>query len=170
MSVPLSLATISRTLHLPNKSLLANILTKDVLTPSTWWTKLLADWLVMAVSKPPIIKTFGEYAKTFAAALYKMGAIFQRIDVTFDCYRPESIKAGTKTKRNQGKYQYNVKSNVSHFRCHLSGAISWHSKITRQIWYCYCRTIWLIIALVIKQWLLLEDSPNLRSSSLQTRH
>ena len=35
MSVPLSLATISRTLHSPNKSLLANILTKDVLTPST---------------------------------------------------------------------------------------------------------------------------------------
>ena len=34
-SVPLSLATINGTLHSPNKSLLANILTKDVLTPST---------------------------------------------------------------------------------------------------------------------------------------
>ena len=35
MSVPLSLATINGTLHSANKSLLANILTKDVLTPST---------------------------------------------------------------------------------------------------------------------------------------
>ena len=52
----------------------------------------------MALSKPPNIKTFGE-----TAALFKMGATFQRIDVTFDCYRPESIKAGTRTKRNQGK-------------------------------------------------------------------
>ena len=45
--------------------------------------------LVMALSKPPNIKTFGEYAKTFAAALYKMGATFQRIDVTFDQSRNE---------------------------------------------------------------------------------
>ena len=57
----------------------------------------------MALSKPPNIKTFCEYAKTFAAALFKIGATFQRIDVTFDCYRPESINAGTRTKRNQGK-------------------------------------------------------------------
>ena len=53
----------------------------------------------MAFSKPPNIKTFGEYTKTFAAALYKMGATFQKIDAMFDCYRPESIKAGTRTKR-----------------------------------------------------------------------
>ena len=32
-----------------------------------------------------------------------MGATFQRIDVTFDRYRPESIKAGTRTKRKKGK-------------------------------------------------------------------
>jgi len=32
-----------------------------------------------------------------------MGATFQRIDVTFDRYRPESMKAGTRTKRKQGK-------------------------------------------------------------------
>ncbi len=57
----------------------------------------------MALSKPPNIKTYGEYAKTFAAAVYKMGATFQRIDVTFDRYRPESIEAGTRTKRKKGK-------------------------------------------------------------------
>ena len=32
-----------------------------------------------------------------------MGDTFQRIDVTFDRYRPESIKAGTRTKRKQRK-------------------------------------------------------------------
>ena len=35
MSVPLSLASTNGTLHSPNKSLLADILTKDVLTPPT---------------------------------------------------------------------------------------------------------------------------------------
>ena len=35
MSVPLFLTTINGTLHSPNKSLLANILTKDLLTPPT---------------------------------------------------------------------------------------------------------------------------------------
>ena len=59
--------------------------------------------LVMALSKPQNIKTFGEYAKTFAAAVHKMGATIQRIDVTCDRYRPESVKAGTRTKRKQGK-------------------------------------------------------------------
>ena len=57
---------------------------------------------MIALSKPRNIKTFGEYAKTFAADVYKMGATLQRIDITFDCYKPESIKAGTRTKRKQG--------------------------------------------------------------------
>ena len=84
-------------------------MTKDALTPSTISLDgpscLLIDGqaLVVALSKLPNIKTFDECAKTLAAALYKMGATFQRIDVTFDRYRPESIKAGTRTKRKQGK-------------------------------------------------------------------
>ena len=109
MFVPLSLATINGTLHSPNRSLLAIILTKNVLTPSAISVDgpscLLIDGkaLVMALSKPQNIKTFGEYAKTFAPDLYKMGTTFQRINATFDHYRPESIKAGTRTKRKQGK-------------------------------------------------------------------
>ena len=105
MSVPLSLATTNTTLHSPNKLMLGDILAKDVLTPPTISLDgpscLLIDGqaLVMALSKPPNIKTFGKYAKTFAAAVYKIGATFQKIDVTFDRYRPESIKAGTRTKR-----------------------------------------------------------------------
>ena len=109
MSVPLSLATTSGSLHSPNKSLLADILTKDVLTPPTIALDgpscLLSDGqaLVMSLGKPRNINTFGDYAKTFAEAVYKMGATFQRIDVTFDRYRPESIKAATRTKRKKGK-------------------------------------------------------------------
>ena len=109
MYVPLSLATINGTLHSPNKSLLANILTKYALIPSTISfdgpSCLLnsGQALVMALSKPPNLKTIGEYAKTFAAAVYKIGANFQRSGVTFDRYRPESIKAGKMTKRKQGK-------------------------------------------------------------------
>lgn len=109
MSVPLSLATTNDTLHPPNKSQLADILTKDVLTQPTISLDgpscLLIDGqaLAMVLSKPPNIKTFDEYAKTFAAAVHKMGATFQRIDATSDRYRPESIKAGTRTKLKKGK-------------------------------------------------------------------
>lgn len=60
MSVPLSLATISGTLRSPDKSLLANVLTKDVLTPPTVLLDggpscLLIDGqaLVMALVKNP---------------------------------------------------------------------------------------------------------------------
>ena len=83
MSVPLSL-------HSPNKSLLADILTKNVLTPPIVTLHrpscLIIDsqTLVMALGKHPTISTFGEYANTFAAAVYKMGATFKRIDVVFD--------------------------------------------------------------------------------------
>ena len=109
MSVPLSLATTSGTLLSSSKSLLSDILTKDVLTPPTATLHgpscLLIDGqaLVMALGKPSNISTFGEYAKTYAEVVYKMGTTFQRIDVTFDRYKPESIKAGTRTKRKKGK-------------------------------------------------------------------
>ena len=51
--------------------------------------------LVMALGKPPDIRTFGDYANTFANTVFKMGAKYQRIDVVFDRYHDESIKAGT---------------------------------------------------------------------------
>jgi hypothetical protein len=41
--------------------------------------------------------------QTFAAAVYKIRATFQRIDATSDRCRPESIKAGTRTKLKKGK-------------------------------------------------------------------
>ena len=57
--------------------------------------------LVMALGKPPDIITFGDYANIFASTVFKMGANYQRIDVVFDRYQDESIKAGTRTKRKQ---------------------------------------------------------------------
>ena len=107
MTIPLSLATTSGSLHSTNKSVLANILTQQVQTPANVTLNqpscLLIDGqaLVMAVGKPPDIRTFGDYANTFANTVFKMGAEYQRIDVVFDRYQGESIKAGTRTKRKQ---------------------------------------------------------------------
>ena len=55
--------------------------------------------LVMALGKPPGIKTFGGFANIFAETVFKMGARYQRIDVVFDRCRDESIKSGTRVKR-----------------------------------------------------------------------
>ncbi|KAK2163190.1 hypothetical protein LSH36_84g08067 [Paralvinella palmiformis] len=57
--------------------------------------------LVMPLGNPPGIRTFGDYANTFANTVFKMGAKYQRIDVAFDGYQDNSIKAGTRTKREQ---------------------------------------------------------------------
>ena len=80
MTVPLSLATSSGSLHSTNKAVLANILTQQVQTPATVILDepscLLIDGqaLVMALGKPPDIRTFGNYANIFASTVFKMGA------------------------------------------------------------------------------------------------
>ena len=107
MTVPLSLATTSGSLHSTNKAVLGNILTQQVQTPATVILDepscLLIDGqtLVMTFGKPPDIRTFGDYANIFASTVFKMGANYQRIDIVFDRYQDESIKAGTRTKRKQ---------------------------------------------------------------------
>ena len=57
--------------------------------------------LVMALGKPPDIRTFGDYANIFASTVFKMGAKYQKIDVVFDMYQCELIKAGTMTNRKK---------------------------------------------------------------------
>ena len=107
MTVPLSLATTTGSLHSTNKSVLAEILTQQVKTLENVTLDkhscLLIDGqaLVMALGKPPDVKTFGDYANKFADTVFMMGAKYQRIDVVFDRYQSESIKAGTRTKRKQ---------------------------------------------------------------------
>ena len=107
MTIPLSLATTDGSLHATNKSVLANILTQQVETSANVAIDeascLLIDGqaLVMALGKPPGIKTFGDIANIFTETVFKMGAKYQRIDVVFDRYRDESIKSGTRVKRKQ---------------------------------------------------------------------
>ena len=107
MTVPLSLATTSGSLHSTNKSVMANILTQHVEVPANITVVepscLLIDGqaLVMALGKPTDIATFGQYADTFTNTVFRMGANYGRIDVVFDRYQQESIKAGTRTTRNQ---------------------------------------------------------------------
>ena len=43
--------------------------------------------LVMALGKPPDIRTFGDYTNIFASTVFKMGANYQRMDVVFDRYQ-----------------------------------------------------------------------------------
>ena len=107
MTVPLSLAPTNGSLHSTNKSVLADILTQEVQIPTNVTLSepscLLIDGqaLVMALGKPPDIRTFGDYANTFGNTVLKMGRKFQRIDIVFDRYQSDSIKVGTRTKRKQ---------------------------------------------------------------------
>ena len=113
MTVPLYLATTSGSLHSTNKAVLANILMQQVQTPATVLLDepscLLFDGqpLVMALGKPPDIRTFGDYANIFTSTVFKMGSNYQTIDVhglrqvSRQINQDESIKAGTRTKRKQ---------------------------------------------------------------------
>ena len=80
MSDTLSLDTTSGILHSANKSLLDDVLTQGVTTPTTVSlvgpSCLLIDGqaLMMALARLPNIKTVGDYSTTFANTVYKMGA------------------------------------------------------------------------------------------------
>ena len=93
VTVPLSLTTTSGSLHSTNKAVLANILTRRVQTPATVIPDepscLLIDGkaLVMALEKPPAIRTYDDYANIFASTVFKMRANYQRIDAVFDRYQ-----------------------------------------------------------------------------------
>ena len=107
MGVPLSLATTSGSLHSTKKSVMASILTQQVEVPANIKVVepscLLIDGqaLVMALGKPTDIATFGQYGDTFTKTVFRMGANYWRIDVVFDRYQQQPIKAGPRTKRNQ---------------------------------------------------------------------
>ncbi len=136
MSVPLSLATTNGTLHSPNKYLLADILTKDVLTPPT-----------ISLDGPSCLLIDGQ-------------ALF---DVIFDRYRPESIKAGTRTKRKKGKRPVRrqiesesvpLPSDWSNFMALEDNKADLALLLSNYL---------IDHSLVVKQWILLEDYPKLRS-------
>ena len=145
MTVPLYLAKTSGSLHSTNNAVLARILTQQVQTPATGILDepscLLIDGqaLVMTLGKPPDIRTFGDYANIFAITVFKMGANYQRIDVVFDRYQDESIKAGTMIKRKQ-------------FLSHQTGLASWYLRGIKQISLYYFQTVSLSAALQSTQW------------------
>ena len=150
MTVPLYLVTTSSGLHSTNKAVLANILTQHVQTHATVILDepscLLIDGqaLVMALGKPPDIRTFSDYPNIFASTVFQMGANCQRIDVVFGRYHDESINEGSMTKRKQRHRPVRRKiENNSSVPLHHTGLASWHLSERKQISLYYFQTIWL---------------------------
>jgi hypothetical protein len=52
------------------------------------------------------LRTFGEYADMYVGVVLRKYVRFRRIDVVFDRYRTQSIKSGTRKKKNQNPYMY----------------------------------------------------------------
>ena len=108
MPVPISLDGMNGCLHTGNKSLLSDMLTKDVSTLTeitlcgTSCLVIDGQALVMALGKLHGATTFGQYANVFIKSVFDMGISFDRIDVTFDRYQKDSIKSGTRMKRTHG--------------------------------------------------------------------
>lgn len=108
-AVPLSLATTDSVLRPTNKADLATILQAGAkgteLSPSIVSTCTIIDGmaLVRAIGKPPNALTFGDYADIFMQNVtgYLHGNI-TRVDLVFDQYQQNSIKAGARAKRSTG--------------------------------------------------------------------
>jgi hypothetical protein len=108
LPVPVSLAELNGNLRTGNKALLADMLTADVPCPATLDLHGKSACLVIdgqarvvAIGKPVAAKTFGDLADVFTRSIFQSGMQYLRIDVVFDRYRDESIKAGTRTKRTK---------------------------------------------------------------------
>ena len=85
--------------------MLCEILTTDIACPATIDLEGQPSCLVidgqariMAIGKLASAKAFGDLADVFTASVFQSARSYARIDVVFDRYREESIKAGTRTK------------------------------------------------------------------------
>ena len=107
MKVPVSIADTSGKLRTGSKSIIFDVLTKDVSCPPEITIGkpacLVIDGqaTVMSLGKPSEVHTFGQYASMFVKHILKQGKEYDRIDVTFDRYRDLSIKGGTREKRTK---------------------------------------------------------------------
>jgi hypothetical protein len=107
MPVPVSIAEMNGTLRTGSKSLLADTLTAGITCPQSITIEdsscIIFDGqaLVNAIGKPTDAKTFGDLADTFVKAVLQAGSSFDRIDVTFDRYKEDSIKSGTRQHRTK---------------------------------------------------------------------
>ena len=105
LPVPISLTEMNKNLRTGNKAMLCEILTTDIACPATIDLEGQPSCLVidgqariMAIGKLASAKAFGDLADVFTASVFQSARSYARIDVVFDRYREESIKAGTRTK------------------------------------------------------------------------
>ncbi|KAG1701285.1 SH3 and multiple ankyrin repeat domains protein 1 [Nymphon striatum] len=107
MKVPVSIADTSGTLRTGTKSILFDVLTKDVSCPTEITISesscLIIDGqaMIMSLGKPAYVNTFGEYADVVVKYVLKQREAYNRIDVTFDRYNDLSIKGDTRVKRTK---------------------------------------------------------------------
>jgi hypothetical protein len=105
--VPLALAGTDSTLNKTTKSQLVDLLTdgtaiQNKLPTNKTKTCLLVDApaLIQAIGKPDNAKTFGDLGDAFSSNIFsRFGSVYSRVDVIFDRYLEDSIKAGTRTQR-----------------------------------------------------------------------
>lgn len=94
-----------------DKSTLMPAITSEVECPATISVSeapsiLIIDGqaLVVALGKPSKSQpTFGDFAIRFAKRIKYLGAAYTRVDIVFDRYRKQSLKASTRKKRGKGK-------------------------------------------------------------------
>ena len=107
LPVPVSLAEMNGTIRTGNKSILAEILTTNIVCPENvdihQSASLITDGqsLVVAIGKPAEATTFGDLADSFIRYFLQMGSCCDRIDVVFDRYQPDLIKRGTRRRRTK---------------------------------------------------------------------
>ena len=108
MPVPVAIAELNGSLRSGNKAVFADVLTSNIDCPSDITHEgrscLVIDGQarVVALGKPDGCVTFGDLADCFVKSVLRSGLSFDRIDVTFDRYRSESIKGGNRLKRSKG--------------------------------------------------------------------
>jgi hypothetical protein len=103
MPVPIAIAETNGSLRSGNKSLLLDILLKNVDTNGVIdfndRSALIIDGQFLVQSlKHQGLRTFGEYADMYVGVVLRKCVRFRRIDVVFDRYRTQSIKSGTRKK------------------------------------------------------------------------
>ena len=107
MTIPISIASNYGSLRTGTKSIIADIITEDVVCPTNinvgTNSCLVIDGqtMIFALGKPAETMTSGDLADVFVQNAIVSSKFYSRIDVTYDRYMDNSIKAGTC--KNQSK-------------------------------------------------------------------
>ena len=148
MPIPISLAETNGALRTGSKTSLVECLTFDVQCPAAIEVQdnscLVIDGqdMVIAIGKLQTCKTFGD-AKAFVNLVNRVilvSAANNRVDVVFDIYTDNSMKASTHQTRTKTPNQLDVLSKVEKFLYHLTGIMSLLNHRPRLISPCSCPT------------------------------